>query len=46
MEAFSALLAICRGIHRSPAVSGVIEHMGLEKGLDMVDKAGVGWKIE
>ena len=24
------------------AVSGVIEHIGLDKGLDMVDKAGVG----
>ena len=28
------------------AVSGVIEHMELDKGLDMVDKAGVGEKNE
>ena len=27
------------------AVSGVIEHMELDKGLDMIDKAGVGGKI-
>ena len=28
------------------AVSGVIEHIALDKGLDMVDKAGVGGNIE
>ena len=28
------------------AVSGVIEYIGLDKGLDMVDKAGVGEKNE
>ena len=27
------------------AVSGVIEHIELDKGLDMVDKAGVGEKM-
>ena len=26
------------------AVSGVIEHIELDKGLDMVDKAGIGEK--
>ena len=29
----------------SVAVSGVVEHMQLGKGLDMVDKAGVGEKM-
>ena len=28
------------------ALSGVIEHIELDKGLDMVDKAGVGEKNE
>ena len=28
------------------AVSGVIEHIELDKGLDMVDKAGLGGKNE
>ena len=27
------------------AVSGVIEHIELDKGLDMIDKAGVGEKM-
>ena len=32
-------------IFRPTSVSGVIEHIELDKGLDMVDKAGIGEKM-